>query len=320
MSLLFHRRTIARAVAGDLDPAAETRLRAHLVRCAACRRHYDALSWVAQTIATQLAQRAQTATAGTAPAGATTTSAATAGAASRERARLMAALQESPGDAREQPQGMRAWRWRAPLIIMPVLGAAAALLLLRPAPPSQPDEITYRGEATSGPQSAAASDSTDARASLALRFYARRRTPGQPPGPVQLLGELPGSGELRTSRSDELQIAYAGLTAPRHLVLLARDDAGALTRLYPPPDSSAPTDATGSKAAPLPPSREPRVLGKAIDVGPLRDAKQSPTSDRLRITAIVSKAPIDLQRLDAALRASPPEGATSFEGVLWIDP
>ena len=50
MSLLVHRRTIERAVLGDLAAPAEARLRAHLDGCARCRAHYDRLARTAEAL------------------------------------------------------------------------------------------------------------------------------------------------------------------------------------------------------------------------------------------------------------------------------
>ena len=62
--IVFYRRRIVRAVAGDLSAAQETRLRAHLRGCAACRSLYDSLALVAEAAA------ADAAVAGTTRAGA----------------------------------------------------------------------------------------------------------------------------------------------------------------------------------------------------------------------------------------------------------
>jgi hypothetical protein len=245
MSLIWRRRAIARAVAGELSPAREASLRAHLARCAACRRHYDALSLVAAA-------------------------AASAAGAARERARLMAAL------GKTAPAPRRA-RW--PIILVPAAAAAAALLFLRPHPP----DIAWRGDPTP--------DDRAARASLSLRVYARRKAE-----PVRLVGEVPGSGELHVSARDQLQLAYAGLTEPRHLVVLAIDGSRRVHRYYP----------RDSATTPLPPSREPRLLGAPVDASDLRG--------RTRLLAVVSKTPLD----PAAVAAAPPKDA--IEAVLWVDP
>ena len=291
MSLWRHRRAIARAAVGELDPAVETRLRQHLGVCAACRAHYDAC----RTIAALGGIGKQ--------------------AAAQERARLLRAIQPpgaAPADARAPTpaRGQRRWVWA---LVPAVAGAAAMALVLvrRPpstleAPPPGEPEVAMRGPA---PGPTAAGDGAPAPA-LALRFYGRARAPqGGPPAPVRLVGVLPGSGELRAGPDEELQIAYVGLAQPQHLALLALDERGTVHRLYPPPGSD-------DRPAALPPAREPRLLGARIGL--------TGTAGRLRLSALVTSDPQALARFERALRehaadpAHKPPAAT-FGGTLWID-
>jgi hypothetical protein len=263
MSLVWRRRTIARAVSGELSAPAEARLRRHLARCAPCRRHYDALSLVAMAVAPQ---------AGTA----------------RARERLRAALGSTA--PRSTPPAGRRWARRVPLLLLPV--GALALYLVWPRAP----EIVWRGDG-----SAARDDmrAVAARASLSLRLYARRR-PG--PGPVRLVGEVPGSGELHVTAREEVQLAYAGLTEARHLVLFGIDDQKRIHRYYP----------RAGNAAPLSPTREPRLLGPPLDAAEL-------PRGRLRLVAVVTKMPVDSAAAEAQAQRAP-NSDSAFEAILWVDP
>jgi Putative zinc-finger len=138
MSLWRHRRTIARAIAGELSPPAETRLRGHLAGCATCRAHYDRLSLAAEALAPGTSQR-------------------------RAQARLQAAL-VAPARAAPGAVARPALRWLrwTPLVLAP---AAALLFLVRPMPPPSP-EIAWRGHVE--PASTA----------LGLLVYASRRVEG----------------------------------------------------------------------------------------------------------------------------------------------
>jgi hypothetical protein len=244
MSLWLFRGAIARAVAGELSPGREARLRRHLSTCEACRQHYDAASLVA-------------------------------GGAARERARLLHALglpTKAGAGSAQQPakEGPRhaatARRWA--LALVPAL--AVVVLLARRSPPV--DEVTERGRA----ETPAAEE---ARASLVLRFYARR-----PGAAVRLVGEMPGSGELRVGRDEQVQLAYVGLRAPRTLVLVARDQSGRATQL--------PSGA-------LAPSSEPRLVGTPFSPAAL--------GAQLQLTATVARGPAD--EAPAVLTAS-----------LWVAP
>lgn len=291
MSLWLHRRSIARAVAGDLTPAAEARLRGHLRGCAACRGHYDRLTTIAAAAAAGAPGEA----------------------ARRQRAQLAFALGPNAGAATSRAAPRSRWPWLMPLGLAPALGLLA-LVLVRARSPEPEPEVRERGE--SGSATVAPGD--DVRASLALRFYARRRRPGQAAGPVRLVGELPGSGELRATGDEELQLAYTGLKAPRHLVLLARTQQGTLQPIFPraPPAPRAPGAAAPAEATALAPTQEPRLLGSAFELGP------TSAPQRLELVAVVSRTALARAQIDSLLLhpRSPPAGAISLGGVLWIDP
>jgi hypothetical protein len=295
MSLLFHRRAIARAVAGQLPAAAEGRLRAHLRGCASCRRHYDALSALAAGAA-----------AGGAPPGG-------GAAAARERARLEAALGNGNGmSAGAAAPGPR--RRRALILLAPATAAlVVALVQLRRVRMHAvlDDQVTWRGGRADGEQGSQGEQADRAlRAGLSLRFYARRRGPEA--GPVRLLGELPGSGQLRASRADELQIAYLGLREPRYLALVGVDQGGEVHVYHPA--------ATGGPPGPLSPTREPRLLGSSLDLGATHPA------GRVRLAAVVTRQPPDVRALEAAVRARAGgagarlPGEAHVDGLLWIEP
>ncbi len=281
---------VVRAASGELEPADESRLRGHLRGCDVCRRRYDAIGDVMDAAAD----------AGRSAAG-------------HERSRLVAALggrvpPEAEGAA--SSSGRRRPRW--PLMLAPTLGAAVALVaVLRSDPPPAPEvEVQWRGDdrATASDEALAAS-----RAGLVLRFYASRRQDGtDAPGPLRFIGELPASGELTASRRDYLQIAYAGLTEPRHLVVVGVDETGIVHRYHPRADPSP-------LPQPLPPSDEPRPLGPSIDLAVAHVA------GRVRVVAIVSQGALSPDEVAAAGRRSGSDGGRlggsgAFGGVLVLAP
>lgn len=113
MSLWRHRAQIERAVAGQLDPADEQKLRAHLATCADCRRHYDALSVQARILAGD-PHESQSGNA-------------------RELARLLGALNPAPKPA---PSPLR---WLVPAGVLAL--AALAVVFV----PRGGEEVTFRG-------------------------------------------------------------------------------------------------------------------------------------------------------------------------------
>ncbi len=229
MSLLLHRRAIARAAAGDLSLAAETRLRAHLRECAACRAHYDALRATAEGLAASGGRIGE----------------------ERARARLMAALGgEAAGGGAPPPARAvsRARRWWPAALLVPA--AAALVLLVRPAPrgPGQaPNDVTWRG--------AGASEATAVPATLLV--YASRRGSGGDPGPVRLVADLPASGEGRVTLSDYVQFSVRGLRSPMFTTVVGIDDAGTV-HLYAPRPGSPPVAAA--------PGDRPVALGPSVDL------------------------------------------------------
>ncbi|MEA2700651.1 MAG: hypothetical protein QOI66_4922 [Myxococcales bacterium] len=188
MSLLFHRRDIARAVAGELPPAREKNLRGHLRGCATCRAYYDRLSAVADAL-------------NPGPG------------AARAQARLAAALDDSASAPAGTTEGAtapanahrpasRRRLWAAAFVLAPA--AIVVLWAVRanrpPAPGGAPDEITLRGETDTSPASDASS--APAAAAPSILVYASRRTGPTTHGPVRLVSALPGSGEGRVSSAD----------------------------------------------------------------------------------------------------------------------
>jgi hypothetical protein len=108
MSLWLNRRRILRAVAGELPPAEEQRLRAHVAGCGACRGHYDQVSQAAETLGTATSAR-------------------------RERERVLAAVVAAPAPA-------------ASSRVVPVLAvAAAAGLVLWLSSTADKERVGWRG-------------------------------------------------------------------------------------------------------------------------------------------------------------------------------
>src|SRR5262245_46316132 len=122
MSVLLNRREIARAVLGELDPARDERLRAHLRGCEACRAHYDRLARAAAVLSGG------------------------ASASARERARLFAAL-DAPVSAAAAPAAPApVGRRRTWLTVGLVLAPVAALVLWFARPDRGGDDgVTLRG-------------------------------------------------------------------------------------------------------------------------------------------------------------------------------
>ena len=231
MSLLLHRRVIARAIAGELSARAELALREHLSGCAPCREHYDSLARVGAALASRNAQGR---------------------AADRARARLVAALPapavlDHRDEARARPRLPR-WAWGA-LGIVPVL--TAALLLLRPVtsptPPLPPTPyVANRG-----------GERTEASAPAVLLIFASHKDPARGHGPVRLVAELPGSGEGRVSLDDYVQFSVRGLHAPAFVTVVGVDDAGEV-HTYVPRAGAAPPHITPAASA--------TSLGASIDL------------------------------------------------------
>lgn len=263
MSLLWHRRAIARAVAGDLAPAADARLRAHLRGCASCRAFYDQLSGAAEAMAQP---------------------AAASRAAARERARLERALAGPPTVAQpgKVPARFRARRnW---LVAGAVLAPAAALIVWlgrtpRPLPaetaPTPAGDIGWRGAPSEEPA-----------ARPALVVYASRRDAAGGRAPLRLVGELPGSGTLRVARADFLQFGVRGLSGAATVTISARGEDGAVHNFLPRAGSAPPTTRAGTSAA---------------VIGPSFDLTREPSPGRYGVTArFARQVPGDGGRLDDA--------------------
>ncbi len=115
MSLLFRRRAILRAVAGELSASDERRLRTHLARCPACRDYYDRLTLTARALS----------------AGADRTP--------DERNRELARLTEALGPRSSPPQ-RRFGAW----VLVPAALAAAAVFAVLPSGVRE-DDVAFRG-------------------------------------------------------------------------------------------------------------------------------------------------------------------------------
>jgi hypothetical protein len=193
MSLLMHERAIERAALGELAPRDETRLRAHLARCARCRAHYDRLARTAEALGGGRA------------------------AAARARDRVFAAL-DAPALAAVPPGPARAptvhrHRRRAWLGASLALGPAAALIVLWLS--RSHDEVTLRG-----------GGAFEAPPPATLVIYARSKASKLSQPSIRVAGELPGSGEARLSMGDYLLFGLRGLRAPTHVRVSAVDEHG----------------------------------------------------------------------------------------------
>jgi anti-sigma factor RsiW len=220
VSLFFHRRSIARAVAGQLSPDAERALREHLRGCTACREHYDNLAQVTEAFALA-AGRGDTR------------------ADDRARARLMAALPGAGAVAAAEPRPARVPRWTWGAVgLIPAL--ALAVFFLRPAP--KPYQAMRGG-----------GDATEPSAPAALLIFASRKDAARGHGPVRLVAELPASGEGRVSLEDYVQFSVRGLHAPAFVTVVGVDDAGEVHTYVPragtPPPRPAPSASATSLGA-----------------------------------------------------------------------
>lgn len=266
MSLLFHGRAIARAVAGELPPDELAALRAHLRGCAACRARYD-----------QLARTADALDGGAASA-------------ARERAALMRTLEGGAAPRAVAPK--RAWV-RAAFVLAPA--AVLAVWWARPlAPPGVPasEDVTLRG-ATDAPA-----------APYALVLHASRVTGPATRDPVRLVGELPGSGEVRVSRDDYVQLGVRGLRAPMHVRVLTVDAAG-----------TARDELAGQGGILARPGAGLVPLGRSVALARGRSAGP------LRLVAILSPRPVTEGQVRAATAGTPldPEVAV-VAGSLIVEP
>lgn len=277
MSLLLHRRAIARAVAGDLPRGAEDRLRAHLGHCRACRAFYDQLAHAASGVALSGGGGARRADA-------------------RERERLERALPRDTGTGgagSSGPVGQRPARGRWLLAGLALAPAAALLLWLRHPAPSLPPpagsapELGWRGAQT---------DATAAGPTLVV--YASRRAGEGGHAPLRLVGEFPGSGTVRVSRSDYLQFGVRGLATPALVSIVADGHGhGGVVHVFLP--------RAGAPAPVAAPSPGPSTIGPSFDLA------RAPAAGRYTVRARFAPA-----AADAAMDGAPAE----VSGLLIIEP
>ena len=304
MSVLVHGRAIRRAVAGELSEPAERRLRAHLRACEACRARYDELARVAEALATQ-GQRSSAAT--------------------RERARLVAALGLEPGEVAAAAEGTGERLSPTPRLRRPVwavallVPAAAALwLVVRPAPappgtrPAPPDSegraVTWRGVPVASPSGEEAAPpaallvfasrkggdgSRDddrggaARSRVKAIPKAKALDAAGPLRHVRLVADLPASGEGRVSQGDFVQFVLRGLQVKAFVTVVGIDDGGELHTYVP---------AAGAQMTSHQPSSSSISLGASVDLS------TGHRTGRLRLYALLPPAPLDPARLRAAAR------------------
>jgi hypothetical protein len=126
MSLWRQRKQIERAIAGQLSPADEQRLRAHVAGCVECRRHYDLLATQARILSGD-ADGSKAAN-------------------ERELGRLLSAL---PGakPARERPRG-----WIPAAAFAGAIGLLFLVVVALPRHPADDgaDSVVWRGAADAG--------------------------------------------------------------------------------------------------------------------------------------------------------------------------
>jgi hypothetical protein len=313
MSLLFHRRAIARAVSGELEEADERRLRAHLRGCQACRAYYDDLALAAEAFAAA-APAARDAAAPDHRANL---------AAAREQARLMAALPtgSSPttAEARARLTGLSRPAWAATLLVP---AALAVWFLLRPAPRSAeiPEGDPGSAEVADAPGVAwrgSRVPGDDLAPTAGLLIYAGRPSDGgtSAGAHVRLVADLPGSGEGRVSAGDFVQFVLRGLQTCAYVMVLGVGDAGDV-HVYVP--------RAGTPAARYEPSAAGRSLGPSVNLGA---AGHRP--GRLRLYALLSPTPLDeararaaAARLDRSRPGAPPLDlpVPQVSGVLALEP
>ncbi len=195
MSLLFHRRAIEHAVAGELSGREELRLRAHCMQCNRCRLYYDSLSRTARALGDESDSGA------------------------REAERLFAQLDERTVMApRFSP------RRRLVAILLPAGALAAAFVVVRlPARKEEP-AVTYRG----GPMA------TESKASL-LVYASEKRPGGRAPLrlaadlPGSVEGRLSMHDEVQFAYRQSLGAAYVAVVAVRESGEITLYETGLLT-------------------------------------------------------------------------------------------
>lgn len=175
MSLSRCGEDLARAVAGELYGSEEAELRRHLAGCDECRARYDALTLAARALRGSPEP--------------------TQGEVERAEARLFAALDPQAATSRTKLPIV----WWALGVPVAAAMALAVFTTFVPAPlPAvavAPPEVALRG----------GSDDAGAAGRFSVQLYARP----QDGGAVRLAGEFPGSGEVRVSAREWLQVTYA---------------------------------------------------------------------------------------------------------------
>lgn len=195
MSLWRYKRTIAKAIDGDLSGAQESQLRTHLRSCVACRAHYDALSAVVAFGNKALAP-------------------------DRERNRL-AHLLDLPVPPKRMAATRRRWVWAFPVLVP----ALAFLLWARLGPGPTGESPTWRGGGEAEPETWP----------LSLLLYGfAKDSPPDLAAPV-VLGELPFSKGITVNKDTLVQFGYKRLQQtpqPLHLAIVAEQNGKRVT-LFP---------------------------------------------------------------------------------------
>jgi hypothetical protein len=311
VSLLFHERTIRRAVAGELSAPAEELLRAHLRRCPVCLARYEALSRAAAVLA-----------------------GAAAGVSSRvrsqrDRARLVAALSSPSPSASPapltspMPRGTpqpRHWRAWTVLVLAPVAALAAVWIggpmsmSARKSPPSQPvaPQTSQTSRTPQAPQDVqwrgAGDDAPDGRGSLVI--YAAQKQPGGGAGALRIVTELPGSGQGRVSLSEYVAFGVRDLPSPAFVTVAGVQDDGTIHIYLPRPAG----DSVHALAGP-----DPTVFRPSIDLAAAH------RTGRLVIHALFSRSPLAPDQVrralvDGARSVASDPSTIQIGGVLIIEP
>lgn len=271
MSLLFHRRAIERAVAGEMTGGEELVLREHLTGCARCRGHYDRLVLAVRALRSDASASATER--------------------ARESARVFAAIDVGRPDARPALAPVRTFSgWLE--ILVPAATAAAILLAVATGLPGTPADrdVGWRGIPAGGERARPLQGPGEAGESdLGLIVYASRKEGGEP-GPVRLVAELPGSGEGRLSVAEYVQFSYRHRRDRTYLYVVGLDARGEFHVYHPLRE--------WSDAGPLARAAAPRPLGPSVDL------ERRHAAGLLRVWALSANAPLDRDQVERAALAA----------------
>jgi hypothetical protein len=173
-----------------------------------------------------------------------------------------------------------------------VVAAAAAVLLFvwRPFQTAQQaadGEIGWRG------------GGDESTADWGLLVYASRRTNGDTQPTVRLVADLPRSGEGRLNLDDYVQFSVRGLRQVAYVTIVGLDEGGEVHLYAPRPEAPRRPLALAADGA-------PRMVGPSIDLSVKH------RSGRLRLFAVVTPGPANIEELTAAAKRA------GFSGTLQV--